>query len=281
MSIFYSRVKNYCQAYKVPGMSKVKILGHYPLFKAHWHASYGQGAKQRWAQKIVGLFENYEISHKASGRHGDSFTVHISFSPEDLSSFSEIFWGNEYKFPWPIHNCQSYFDLGANTGMAALYFVSQCPLKKVVLVEANPALLPVVQKNIQIEFVLENLCVSGESGQSIDFYISDEHRHSSQEPSTKSQKISIPTLSLSDLLDKHGLEKLDILKMDIEGAEYELLEKDFKGFQRCKNIVAEVHGEYEQRTQFCESIKKLGFEIHREGKGVFPCENLFARRLDQ
>ena len=222
MSIFLERVKDYCQAYKVPGSSKVKILGHYPLFKAHWHASYGRGLRQRMAQKIVRIFENYEISHPASGPRGNSFQVHISFAPEDLSSFSEIFWGNEYRFPWPIDHCQSYIDLGANTGMAALYFLAQAPLEHIVLVEANPALLPILKKNIQKETVIENLCVSGKSGQTIDFYIADEHRHSSQDPSENSEKIAIPTLSLSDLLDKHQLPMVDILKMDIEGAEYDL-----------------------------------------------------------
>jgi len=279
MSVFLNRINAYCDKYQVPKSSQLKLLGHYPLFKAHWHAAHGCGPKKKLAKKIVKLFEDYELSHKAFTTNGETFDVNISFLPEDLSSFSEIFWGNEYRFPWSIDHCKSYVDLGANTGMAALYFHAQASLNTLILVEANPQLLSVIQRNLPktSNITLESLCISGDSGKNVQFYLSNEHRHSSLEPSAHSTKIEVATLSLTALLKKHKLNQLDILKMDIEGAEYDLLHKDPDAFRKCAFIVAELHGSKETRTAFCKQLELMDFEIHREDKGIFPCENMFAK----
>lgn len=57
------------------------------------------------------------------------------------------------------------------------------------------------------------------------------------------EEVQVPTITLTDLLDQNGVEKIDFLSMDIEGAEPVALSGfDIERFQP-KLVVVEVHGE--------------------------------------
>jgi len=192
-----------------------------------------------------------------------------------------VFFGGEYDFPWEIKNIHNYIDLGANTGMAALYFATTFPLKKAILIEANPNLVDLLRRNTKpIENCdIENFCISGNSNAVLKFYIAYGHRHSSLEPIPGAKTIDVAGKTLSEVIAAHKIIEVDLLKFDIEGAEYELLDNDSDAFRLCRHIVAEVHGDVEKRVEFATKIEQLGFEVVRVQKGHFPCENLFARRV--
>ncbi len=77
---------------------------------------------------------------------------------------------------------------------------------------------------------------------------------------------SVPVISFGDWMD--GLEgDFDLLKVDCEGAEWEILRKtDPRIFTRFRAVVAEVHGDPENKqsvSEFKQSMEKLGFRTVR------------------
>ena len=84
--------------------------------------------------------------------------------------------------------------------------------------------------------------LAGKSGLR-DFYIStDTHNHSLFKvlapQITKTAKVKAS--GLADFLNEQGIEETSLLKLDIEGAEYEVL-NNFTDWQKVKNIILEYH----------------------------------------
>jgi len=68
------------------------------------------------------------------------------------------------------------------------------------------------------------------------------------------------TVSLTQLLDMHQIQQVDLLKVDIEGSEFGLIE-DLEGLARVKALVMEVHPKYGDPAQLVSALKAAGFRI--------------------
>jgi hypothetical protein len=60
---------------------------------------------------------------------------------------------------------------------------------------------------------------------------------------TDGHGVLVPALTIEELCNQHGIEKIDLLKLDIEGAEEEVLENG-KFLARTEHIIVELHGNY-------------------------------------
>jgi FkbM family methyltransferase len=108
--------------------------------------------------------------------------------------------------------------------------------------------------------------VSDTSDASAKMYVNDKHTVMSS--STKSftqrmgpdtREITVPTITLDDLLPKHGLEKIDFLSMDIELHEPQALAGfDVKRF-RPELVCIEAHGEV--RQQILDYFARNGYVL--------------------
>jgi hypothetical protein len=69
-------------------------------------------------------------------------------------------------------------------------------------------------------------------------------------------------MSLGDIIDKFG--EIDLLKIDIEGGEFEVLSKlDSAIFRNIKNIVAECHLEAGDISQLKRFLKENGYHTEK------------------
>jgi Methyltransferase FkbM domain len=53
----------------------------------------------------------------------------------------------------------------------------------------------------------------------------------------------VPAVTIDQLCEQHGIEKIDLLKLDIEGAEEQVLESG-TFLARTEHIIVELHGHY-------------------------------------
>jgi hypothetical protein len=65
-------------------------------------------------------------------------------------------------------------------------------------------------------------------------------------------------LSVNSLLDSLGWDRVDFVKMDIEGAEREVLRRNTAWAHRVHSIKVEAHGDY-GREQCVRDLQELGF----------------------
>ena len=139
-----------------------------------------------------------------------------------------------------------------------------------VVVEANPALLPIVEENrvrngCHFKVLHAALAYGVES---ITFNVSDNVLASSLD-CEEQQRVIVPTVTLTRLLDQNGFERATLV-CDIEGAELQLVEHELPTLaKRVATIILETHerlvGEPPTRQMFTR-LRSAGFEVvHEDG----------------
>lgn len=126
-----------------------------------------------------------------------------------------MYWSNihnnELEGHFKINKGDVFVDLGSNIGMSATY----AELKGASLiycVEPDPFIFKCLEKNSGDNWVLDNVAISKTNNPTpINVWPSDE-------------KILVKSINFNDYVSKHKITKIDYLKIDIEGAEYDLIE---------------------------------------------------------
>ena len=162
--------------------------------------------------------------------------------------FSEIFIGDCYPLAKNNKDKKIIVDIGANIGLFTFYAYMKFPKSKIISVEANPNNFKILQKNINQNKlhdcvkVFNNVCSSFTGKQP--FYLSTNPGWSSsynKRGAENGEMIYLEPLSLSKLFQLNNINRVDVLKIDIEGAEYDiLLNDDFLDNYPIKELFVEV-----------------------------------------
>ena len=111
----------------------------------------------------------------------------------------------------------------------------------------------------------------------VDFYIGDIYRDGTSatgriawsEPHTdnfsldKTKSVRVKTIRLDTLIKSFNLERVDLVKMDIQGAEYEILTDPTLDLSNVCNMIIEVHYKYGSRKsrEIISALARHGFRI--------------------
>jgi len=286
MSSYARAVRTFADRYGVTPRHRSLLLAHWPLVKLFWLSEFGRGRARGLAARLYPAFARHGIVIEVDGGNGRRMAIPVSFDRYELQTFREIFLGEEYAAPFDIARAHTIVDLGANTGLAALWFFARCDVERLIAVEANPALIDRMERTLRGPLaegravIANRAVVPSETGEPVRFHVSDNPRHGSTAViDSQTREVSVPGVTLRALLDDHALERADILKMDIEGAEHDLLAADPDVFTRFGSVFAEVHGDPERRDGFARGLEALGFEIaRRTAEPDAGCETVVARR---
>jgi FkbM family methyltransferase len=85
-------------------------------------------------------------------------------------------------------------------------------------------------------------------------------------PSTKAEAISVPVKRLSSIMKELGHDQIDILKMDIEGAEYDVINDIIKSGIRPRQILVEFHHRFpgvgiKRSKDAIDKIRSIGYKL--------------------
>ncbi len=133
-------------------------------------------------------------------------------------------------------------ELGAGLGFVSSYLRKNTGAGRIICVEANPHLIPYIQRVHQLNDVggvqvLHGIAQPMHGGTDAAFYCRKDFWASSLEPEPPFESIvSVPCIPFTDLLTHH---RPDLLVMDIEGGELQLLAVE--ALQGVRSIVLEVH----------------------------------------
>ncbi len=145
----------------------------------------------------------------------------------------------------------TFMDLGANEGYFTVIGAKRCgPRGRVVAIEPQKRLLPVIAENLRINGVdwanVVNVAVTDSEGIATIHLASDINTGSSG--LHRSTKYRLPTQqvaarTLAQVLDEEQLAYVDLMKVDIEGFEYEALlgSPDVFRKRRVKALALELH----------------------------------------
>jgi FkbM family methyltransferase len=174
------------------------------------------------------------------------------------------------------------FDIGFNYGLFTLDALTYKP-KKVIGFEPNPKLVKLFNQ-LEIESVeLHKAAVSDKTGTTI-FYENDfsgkSSIHSDVNADTKLDSYEVNIYSFNDMVEQYNV--IDYLKVDCEGAEYEIFESIPKEFltNRIRKIALEFHHNINdiKVVNLISKIKECGFETKIDYKDGDSTGMLYARK---
>lgn len=194
---------------------------------------------------------------------------------DDKWTIPEVYTKDDYWHPRFIMDTAKpvIFDVGANIGCFTLHMLSRFPSARLFAIEPTDAVNILklnVQENNAPHVTVIPAALAASTGE-VSFYVDPEHSVFSSSIQTAGNAagatLKVPAVTLSDLLDTHQVDHIDLLKCDIEGGEYEVFRAMTPGvFARIKNITMEYHQfRPEHKAQeLIDILVKNGFELLEE-----------------
>lgn len=189
-------------------------------------------------------------------------------SKSDAVVVREIWCENVYEvFDGDLSDTGIVVDLGANIGAFTLY-AAALGAKKVIAVEPEPHNVEMLVKNVganrhnvpDCEFIFDNHGIN--DGKFTKAFINDNHGDSVvgyQKTMEKDQQ-PIQMISLQQLFDIHGLEFIDVLKIDIEGHEGNVIRG---ASEALLNLCRYITVEYDQHSNELGAIVEKLSKTHQ------------------
>jgi FkbM family methyltransferase len=156
----------------------------------------------------------------------------------ELEAFREVMVDKQYgSLPTPESGV--IVDCGANVGLASVFFRQASPRARIIAVEADARTVQRLSKNVETLGVEVVHSAVAEHNGTVLLHSARNSAGSSLAPRRSGQTTLVPATTLERLLDDHGIAHVALLKLDIEGAEFDALASP--ALDRVQAIIAEVH----------------------------------------
>ncbi len=216
-------------------------------------------------REILGYLEIKPLAYPYTLRLKSGLTIQLD-DWADLTTAWVVFYGGEYEVR---PGDQVIVDLGANYGMFSLHAATLAPKARIIAVEPFPATFQRLQQTIRDNGLEDRVTAvqAAAVGSAREVQIDD-----NPELPSHARKISdgggvrVEGVTVPILLKRYGLEKVDLLKVDIEGAEYELFQNlTPDSLQAVARIGLEYHEGQDPQALF-QLIESLGYRPFRHPK---------------
>jgi len=170
----------------------------------------------------------------------------------------DIFFNEIYKHDI-MYESPIIFDIGANIGLATLYFKFKHPNAKIYAFEPIPETVNILKKNTlvnNLKNVYVNPVAVGKEGELLFSYggAGDTGASIQNEKDTKNI-IKLKSISLSNFIKENNIEHIDLLKIDIEGGEIEVLSDIRDTFDKIDTIIMEWHYPLDKFKEFSKKLQ--------------------------
>lgn len=210
------------------------------------------------------------------------YPIYLRNSTIDVGVYREICEKKEYDFCCK-EEPKYIIDAGANIGMASIYFANKYKEAKIIAIEPEEENYKLLKLNTEkySNITVINAALWNASGEielfdvgveNVGFMI--ETDVSSIRLATKNFKQLTKTITIDEIIHDFNIDNIDILKIDIEGAEKELFESCENWINKVKLIIAELH---ERKKKGCNKAfyknSKLFDVIGMRSEDVYLSKN--------
>lgn len=160
----------------------------------------------------------------------------------DLAVIAEVLYEQQYAAP-ELHAPSLIVDAGSHIGTSVLWFASRYPDCRVVAFEASPRTFARLRHNVRDfpNVEVHNIALGACDGEVVFFEGIAPWASSLRPRDNPRSTTAVPVLTLDSALRLAGANAADLLKLDIEGAEYEVLRACPPRPARVHRIVGELH----------------------------------------
>lgn len=204
--------------------------------------------------------------------YSGKFDVELRKNTKDLETFEEIFFTNLYDVSLPFAP-KTIVDAGANIGLASVFFHLKYPKAEIVAIEIEKHNMAQIKRNTKS---IENfeLLQKGLFNRKAFFKVEDPYNATNsfqirEVPS--SEPFDIESITLDEIINLKNWQTIDILKIDIEGAEKELFESNYENWlPKTKVIFIETHDRMRPKCSHTvtTTINKYNFMLYTTTEGT-------------
>ncbi|RMG80217.1 MAG: FkbM family methyltransferase [Bacteroidetes bacterium] len=221
------------------------------------------GGRYRYYLKTL-LQNNIENAGELSKQilHGASDEICFQYKGRDIFMKNEP--GVVYYMTTGIRNLEQLvskltlpprplvIDAGGNVGLFTLFLKKRFPEAKVIILEPSESLNSILRKNLkpwENDIKILPKALTDQTG-TVQFYINEtaEQTNSTDlsavtpyaEGADNILKYEVESINLESLLQEHQIEKVDLLKLDIQGGEFTVLNSSIEQFKKIDALLVEV-----------------------------------------
>jgi FkbM family methyltransferase len=221
--------------------------------------------RRKWIQFVLGL----HYSRAFTIRYGQ--LCGTSYEPAVSRIIHRVLRKREAKI---------FIDVGAFIGWFSLYAYRILRKRKgaiIIAVEPDPKNYVALLENTMLcQFIKTmNVAIYTSDNEEIEFHLGRKDSgglsqsgsiyptYHNENGLLSGESILVKTVRLDTLIKRSGLEKVNLIKMDIEGAEYPVLTDPLLDLSKVENMVVEVHYRYGSREsrEIMQALAQHGFKI--------------------
>lgn len=247
-----------------------------------------RAAVQVFGERVLAPLEREWRRLRRSPRYQQTttFVLGPDLIVPDCASFiamhAEIFKNQIYRFRTESAN-PYIIDCGANIGVSAIYFNRNYPTSSIIAFEADPGIFDILTKNLQ-SFEASNVqavnCAIWDEDTTLSFAIEGaDAGHAARGAETEGGPASVTPVEAVRLAPYLTHRPVDMLKMDIEGAEMRVLRDCAPYLNNVNCLFVEYHsypGEEQCLPELSLLLREAGFRLYVQSvHGVIPCTPLF------
>lgn len=230
--------------------------------------------------KKFGLFKGLIAYYKIS--HGNDGVIKLSIpqckkpillraNTSDIPLFRQIFLAEGFDIR-EIENPRVIVDGGANIGCSSLYFANKYPNALVLAIEPEESNYEMLRKNVSSYQNIKTikaaiwdrktfLRIENPEANKCSFRVQecDNHTHECLE-----------AISINEVLSICPGRLIDVLKLDIEGAEKQIFSNSPTWLEKIGTLIVELHERYSEGCTevFYRAVSKYDFQEYRKGEKI-------------
>lgn len=186
--------------------------------------------------------------------------VMLRTGTSDLNVYDEVFRTGEYAVDIP--EPKFVIDAGAHIGLASVYFARRWPKAKIVAIELERSNYALMMTNISPYPNIIGLYAGLWSHQTL---LEVANPGAANWSFRATEGGTVRSVTIPEIMGMAGVERVDLLKLDIEGGEKEVLEHSEHWIDKVGCLVIETHDRY---VPGCTQALKTAIAGRRVNHGV-------------
>jgi FkbM family methyltransferase len=203
---------------------------------------------------------------------GIEHPIFLRKGTSDIPTFYQVFADDEYDIPYSQPKIM--IDGGANIGLFAVLMKNKFPESQIISIEPDKSNFEVLTKNTHY---YKNVWLENSGIWSVDAKLKVFDKYDAGKwgmvVEENEKEGNIPAISINSLIKKYAIQRIDLLKLDIETSEKNLFSSAYQDWlPLVKTIIIELHDRMEPGCSkpFFEAINKTfkRYNLSIEGENV-------------
>lgn len=220
---------------------------------------------------IIFLLRSKFLKDKMRGikLFGVKHPIELSNFNVDVTTLFQIFFNKEYQIK-ELKSAKFIIDCGANIGLSAIYFANVYPRATIIAIEPDPKNFEVLKQNT-VNY--ENIkCLELAIWPTLtELALFDPGIGSWGYQTKPAIEGGVKTITIDQIMKQYKVHQIDLLKIDVEGAEEELFSQNYTNWLDKTNAIAiELHEFLKPGVSknFYEAISHYNFKMYGNGENL-------------